>query len=156
MANHHIDIQRACSGIEQPDDNHLQFWVDSVLQNEPEIQTLQQELCLRIVDEAEIVALNQQYRHRTGSTNVLSFPAENIPEIPENRLGDIVICAQVVNQEACQQNKTPDSHWAHMVVHGVLHLCGYDHLQEQDARLMEDREVLILKKLGFSNPYEVK
>jgi probable rRNA maturation factor len=87
---------------------------------------------------------------------VLSFAVDKIPEIPVYMLGDLVICAPVVTREAQQQKKTLNSHWAHMVVHGVLHLCGYDHMNQIDAQQMENREMLILDKLGFSNPYEVK
>jgi probable rRNA maturation factor len=149
-----IDIQRVSQIPEQPNDDSIQHWVQTALQ----LETLngQLELCIRIVDEAEISTLNAQYRHRNGSTNVLSFPAEVIPEMTEQLLGDLVICTSVVNHEAQLQNKTIDSHWAHMVIHGVLHLCGYDHINEQDAQRMESRELFILNTLGFSNPYEVK
>lgn len=151
-----IDIQHASSISEQADDAQLQFWVHSVLQSEPFFQNKKLELCIRIVDEAEMCEFNSQYRQRSGPTNVLSFPAEIIPEIQERRLGDLVICAPIVNQQAQQQNKTTESHWAHMVVHGLLHLCGYDHMNATDAAHMEQREIQILKKLGFSDPYEVK
>ncbi len=150
----HIDVQRVSAVSQQPDDNSLQHWVQTAL----ELESLsgQIELCVRIVDEAEISTLNQQYRQRSAPTNVLSFSAENIPQIPVHMLGDLVICATVVNQESQQQNKTIDAHWAHMVIHGVLHLCGYDHINDIDAQQMESRELAILNKLGFSNPYEVK
>ncbi len=149
-----IDIQRVSAVGQQPDDATIQHWVQTAL----EFESLndQIELCVRIVDEIEISALNQQYRQRSGSTNVLSFTAEIIPEIPVHMLGDLVICASVVSREAQQQHKTLNSHWAHMVIHGVLHLCGYDHIHDIDAQQMESRELLILNKLGFSNPYEVK
>jgi probable rRNA maturation factor len=160
----HIDIQRVSVTSQQPDDSTIQQWVQTALHTESQchqigsdqIKDSHIELCVRIVDEAEISALNQQYRQRSGSTNVLSFTAEKIPDIPVRILGDLVICAAVVEQEAQQQGKTLDAHWAHMIIHGVLHLCGYDHIDDIDAERMESREQLILKKLGFSNPYEVK
>ncbi len=150
----HIDIQRVSTDSKQPDDSSIQHWLQTTL----ELESLngQIELCVRIVDESEMRALNQQYRQRSGSTNVLSFAVDKIPEIPVYMLGDLVICAPVVTREAQQQKKTLNSHWAHMVVHGVLHLCGYDHMNQIDAQQMENREMLILDKLGFSNPYEVK
>ncbi len=155
LATHlQIDIQRVSAVEHQPDDKSIQYWVQTAL----ELESLngQIELCVRIVDEAEMSVLNQQYRQRSGSTNVLSFVTENIPELPFQILGDMVICASVVSQEAHQQQKTFNSHWAHMVIHGVLHLCGYDHIHDVDAQQMELRELLILNKLGFTNPYEVK
>ncbi len=149
-----LDIQRASQILDLPDDTMFQEWVNAVLAAES--LPAQLELCIRIVDEAEITDLNIKFRQRSGSTNILSFPAENIPEIPEHRLGDLIICAPVVDKQAQQQHKSIVSHWAHMVVHGVLHLCGYDHLNDIDSVEMEQREILILDKLGFSNPYEVK
>ena len=98
--------------------------------------------------------LNSQYRHKAYPTNVLSFPFD-MPDIEETPfLGDIVICASVVNEEAIEQNKLPEAHWAHMVVHGTLHLLGYDHETEADANIMEPEETHILHRLGFANPYQ--
>lgn len=111
------------------------------------------EMTVRVVDEAEIRDLNATYRHMDKVTNVLSFPAE-VPEIVDlPLLGDVIICAAVVDQEAQEQGKLPDAHWAHMVVHGVLHLLGFDHEEDADAVEMESEEVKILKKLGFEDPY---
>ncbi len=112
------------------------------------------ELVLRVVDEQESAQLNGQYRDKPYATNVLSFPADLPEEVGEAVLGDIAICAPVVRREAREQGKTPDAHWAHMVVHGVLHLCGYDHIQEADAEEMEQLETAILNKLGFADPYK--
>ena len=151
-----VAIQRASASPCQPDDDTIQFWVHSVLREQTVLTARQFELCVRIVDEPEMCELNSQYRQRTGSTNVLSFPAEMIPAIPGCRLGDLVICAPVVVQQASEQQKSTTAHWAHMVVHGVLHLLGYDHIDAEDAAQMEQCEILILKQLGFSNPYEVK
>ena len=110
-------------------------------------------LTLRMVDRDEARALNRAYRGRDYATNVLSFPAdEGIPEEPQ--LGDIIICAPVVRDEAAAQNKPLRAHWAHMVVHGTLHLLGYDHEQDDEAERMEAREREILRRLGFADPYQ--
>ena len=106
------------------------------------------ELTLRIVGNAESRALNREYRGKDKPTNVLSFPYESPGE-----LGDLVLCAPVVNREAKEQGKTAAAHWAHLIVHGTLHLVGYDHEVEGDAARMERREIAVLKRLGFANPY---
>src|SRR5690606_500913 len=111
------------------------------------------ELSIRIVDRDEIQALNAQYRHKNTPTNVLSFPCELPPAVDVPLLGDIVICAQVVQEEAAAQHKAELSHWAHMVVHGTLHLLGYDHMDDAEANEMESLEIEILNTLGFANPY---
>lgn len=111
------------------------------------------ELCIRIVGETESAQLNRQYRHKSGPTNVLSFPT-TLPEgLALPLLGDLVICAAVVNREAVEQGKSRAAHWAHMVVHGSLHLLGFDHIRNRDASKMEAEEVKILRKLGFGDPY---
>ncbi|MDH4273814.1 MAG: rRNA maturation RNase YbeY [Gammaproteobacteria bacterium] len=111
------------------------------------------ELTVRVVDAAEMVQLNQDYRGKDGTTNVLSFPIEDLPDPELALLGDVVICADVVAAEAAAQRKPVEAHWAHMTVHGVLHLLGYDHINDDDARLMEAREVKILTSLGYTDPY---
>ena len=111
------------------------------------------ELTVRIVGAEEGAALNQRYRHKSGPTNVLSFPYGPPEETMTHLLGDIVICAPVVIAEARGQGKTPDAHWAHMAVHGVLHLLGYDHETDREARDMEALEVTLLQRLGYSDPY---
>lgn len=111
------------------------------------------QLTVRIVGEAEAATLNQDYRQRRGVTNVLSFPFGEPFHCQPPLLGDIVICASRVAVEARQQNKPVLAHWAHLVVHGVLHLLGYDHLDSQQAQLMEDLEIIILEQLGFPDPY---
>ncbi|MCB1757554.1 MAG: rRNA maturation RNase YbeY, partial [Gammaproteobacteria bacterium] len=105
------------------------------------------------VDEQEIQSLNATYRDKNQVTNVLSFPADYPPEISLPYLGDILICAAVVNTEAVEQGKPAEAHWAHMVIHGVLHLRGYDHIEEEDAERMERLETELLGELGFSDPY---
>jgi probable rRNA maturation factor len=111
------------------------------------------ELAIRIVGEAEGARLNQSYRHKSGPTNVLSFPAELPAGVPLAPLGDLVICAPVVEREAREQGKAAEAHWAHMVVHGCLHLLRYDHETEAEAAAMEPLEQAILAELGFADPY---
>ncbi|MCP5160026.1 MAG: rRNA maturation RNase YbeY [Gammaproteobacteria bacterium] len=110
------------------------------------------ELTIRVVNEAEITALNEAYRHKQGPTNVLSFSFEAPPGIASALLGDVVICAPVVLREAVSQEKPPEAHWAHLTVHGVLHLLGYDH-DEAQAEIMESLETRILTDLGYADPY---
>ena len=114
---------------------------------------------VRVVDEAESAELNQNYRSKLGSTNVLAFPAASeLPQLEfldEQELGDLAICLPVVIREATEQGKTLDAHMAHMVVHGTLHLLGFDHIKHSDAEVMEGLEVTALGALGYSNPYQV-
>lgn len=110
------------------------------------------ELTIRIVDESESAALNERFRHKAYPTNVLSFPYD-AEALDEPILGDLVICAPVVSREAAEQHKDARAHWAHLVVHGVLHLLGYDHENDADAEHMEARERAILATLGFPDPY---
>ena len=111
------------------------------------------EISVRLTDDAEVQALNRQYRHKDKPTNVLSFPAAELPAGPERPLGDLVICPDVLRAEAREQRKSLRAHWAHLVVHGTLHLVGYDHEDCADADRMERREIAVLRRLGFPNPY---
>ncbi len=115
------------------------------------------DLTVRVVDLAESQELNHQYRGKNKPTNVLSFPFEQPPGVEEQFpiLGDLVIAQAIVAQEAKEQNKALESHWAHLVIHGSLHLLGYDHINESEAQQMESLEVEILKELSISNPYEL-
>ena len=134
-----------------PDEDDIRRWVEAVLAAEKNV--VEVELTVRIVGVDEITDLNTRYRHKTGPTNILSFPFEAPPGVELNLLGDLVIAAPVVDSEARQQNKTESAHWAHMVVHGTLHLLGYDHQGPAEAEDMEAREISILHSLGYSNPY---
>jgi probable rRNA maturation factor len=152
MNPHLVHIQIAGHFSQLPTRQELREWVNTALADCHE----QQELTLRIVDETESAQLNTQYRHKSGPTNVLSFSCGDFPAgIPNNLLGDIAICAPLVAQEAKNQGKPPKAHWAHLVVHGVLHLRGYDHENTEDAHIMEAEEITILTKLKFANPYQI-
>lgn len=149
-----VDIQHnyASSTSQLPEDSLLQHWVCSVLVHE---QLPAAELTLRFVDETEMQHLNAQYRGKNMPTNVLSFPA-NIPddiELDAPLLGDIILCVPVIEREAQEQDKELFAHWAHMVIHGTLHLLGYDHLDDKDADIMEAKEIHLLQQLHYPNPY---
>lgn len=156
-----VDRQLATGVQPLPSTDQLTLWVNHVLAH-PHISngTLatkpslhQAELSIRIVDEEESQTLNRDYRQKNKPTNVLSFPAE-LPDIVDlPLLGDLVICAPVVEQEAQEQHKTSHAHWAHMVIHGTLHLLGYDHIDAQEADEMEAIETDILATLGIDCPY---
>jgi len=144
-----IDVQYAISADGIPAPEKLRSWVECALQG----RHPGAELAVRIVDEAEITALNRQYRGKDGATNVLSFPFSPMPGVVTEQLGDIVICAPVVAAEAVAQGKPLEAHWAHMVTHGVLHLLGHDHHEEKDAQEMESLEIRLLAGLGYPDPY---
>ncbi len=144
---HDIHVQRRVSPEGIPASSTLRGWALVALGDHSPI-----ELTIRIVEEAESADLNGRFRHKPCPTNVLSFPydAEAL-DVPV--LGDIVICAPVVAREAVEQNKESQAHWAHLVVHGTLHLMGYDHENEVDAEKMEAKEREVLAQLGFPDPY---
>ncbi len=150
MATVYIDNVSAASGL--PEDDALTLWCKAAL---GDVNT-DAELSLRIVDDPEMHELNLRYRGKDRSTNVLSFPAELPDGIDIPLLGDIVICAPVVASEATEQHKSLTAHWAHMVVHGTLHLRGYDHIDEDEALAMEALETHILTGLGFPAPYDTQ
>ncbi|HEI8949900.1 TPA: rRNA maturation RNase YbeY [Morganella morganii] len=150
MSNPVLDLQIACENTDNlPSEAQFQRWIDGVL---PMFQE-ESEVTIRLVDEAESHELNLTYRGMDKPTNVLSFPFEVPPEIELPLLGDLIICRQVVEREAAEQEKTKEEHWAHMVIHGCLHLLGYDHIEDDEAEEMEGLETEILKKLGYSDPY---
>ena len=147
-----LDIQQASHAKNLPSDQQLYIWADQALSSfsKPEKPF---ELTIRLVDLDESQQLNNQYRNKNKPTNVLSFPFE-IPEgVDINLLGDIIICCDIVTKEANEQQKDLMSHWAHMVIHGCLHLLGYDHIEDNDAVEMESIEIDMLEKLGINNPY---
>ncbi len=145
-----IDIQRADTSEKIPSDASINRWVESALDNNDDSV----ELSIRVVGEQESAALNLQYRGKSGATNVLSFPFSAVTPEPLPMLGDLVVCAPIVTLEAQQQHKALEAHWAHMIVHGVLHLLGYDHETSYDAKIMETLEIKILKCLNINNPYK--
>lgn len=131
-----------------PEPELLQTWADAAyLDAEPAV------VSILVTTMTEIRELNKQYRNKDKTTNVLSFPIQSPEGIDVVLLGDIVLCARVIKQEASQQSKSEESHWAHMIVHSVLHLQGYDHVNDDDAEVMEKLEIKILQQLGFENPY---
>ena len=144
-----VDVQFAVSAEGVPSEAILREWALQVLPADRK----DAEVTIRVVDEAEITALNREYRGKDGATNVLSFPYETMPAIETALLGDVVICAPVVAMESVAQQKPLEAHWAHMVVHGLLHLLGYDHQKDSEARDMEDHEAQLLARLGYANPY---
>ena len=146
---HTVDVQFAVDKAKVPDAEQFTVWANAALAS---VDT-DSELTIRVVDETEGSQLNEAWREKNGPTNVLSFPAELAEEIQPKLLGDIVICAPVVAREASEQGKTAEAHWAHMVIHGTLHLLGYDHIDNMDAERMESLEIEILNKLDLDNPY---
>lgn len=149
-----IDLQIASEAAELPSEMLINRWVEAALQGHGDPSKFNSELSVRIVDADESQTLNHQYRHKDSPTNVLSFPADLPPEVTLPLLGDLIICAPVVAQEALQQQKTSEQHWAHMLIHGTLHLLGYDHIGDEDAEVMEKLETRILTDLGYPPPYE--
>jgi probable rRNA maturation factor len=111
------------------------------------------EMALEIISAPRMRSMNRRYRGKDKPTNVLAFPAAPAPGVRPRPLGDVLICAAVLRREARAQGKSEEAHWAHLVVHGTLHLVGYDHEEARDAARMERREVAVLKRLGFANPY---
>lgn len=144
-----VDLQVADPGPSVPPEERIRAWAQAAAGE----GLGDAELSIRIVDPGESRQLNEKYRGVAGPTNVLSFPADLPLEIRPTPLGDLVICRQVVEREAEDQGKRTDAHWAHMVVHGVLHLLGHDHQTEDEARKMEGLEVQILAGLGYPDPY---
>jgi len=145
-----LDIQNVSESALVPKQELLQLWVDSVLKDGSQ----NSEIVIRIIDEQQMAEFNKQYRHKEGPTNILSFPFEVPDDIQSDLLGDLLVCAPVLEKESCEQHKFLEHHWAHIIVHGVLHLIGYDHIDDQGAEEMEALEVRILKTIKINNPYE--
>lgn len=148
-----VTVQNASRSAGVPERKLLERWARHALSAD-----VRGELTVRIVGESESAELNWRYRGKREATNVLSFGAEAPAEGAGELLpfGDLAICAEVVEREAREQGKPPAAHWAHMVVHGALHLQGYDHETARDAGIMEDRERALLAELGFPDPYSIK
>ena len=156
-----LELQNALdehSDLIVPDLDTFSQWITCACEN---LALDSQNICLtiRIVTTAESQQLNRDYRHKDRPTNVLSFPydaPENLPEDAEidEYLGDLAICADIVEQEAKEQGKATIHHWSHLTVHGFLHLLGFDHIKDEDAALMESTEINILSTLGIDDPYQ--
>ncbi|MBV2129578.1 rRNA maturation RNase YbeY [Arsukibacterium indicum] len=144
-----LDLQLASSEPGIPGQADFQRWLNAAISP----FQAEAEVTVRVVDTPESQQLNLQYRGKDKPTNVLSFPFQAPPGINLPLLGDLVICAGVVHTEAAGQQKLPNDHWAHMVVHGCLHLLGFDHINDDDAEVMEAEEIQILASLGVKNPY---
>ena len=145
-----IDVEVNSSSTKIPSVENIELWIRAALQSD---ELNQAEVSVYIVDEAESQELNAQYRGKDKPTNVLSFPADIPDEVGVPLLGDLVICAPVVEREAQEQGKTLDAHWAHMLVHGTLHLLGYDHVEDDEADVMEALETRLITQLNFPAPY---
>jgi probable rRNA maturation factor len=145
-----LDLQIAVEANNLPTQAQFESWVRiAVGQTMPEV-----ELTIRLVEVSESKHLNHTYRGKDKPTNVLSFPFEAPAEIYLPLLGDLIICVDVVEKEAQQQDKSLEAHWAHMVIHGCLHLLGYDHIIDEEAEEMESLETQLLEHLGFTDPYK--
>ncbi|MEQ8953371.1 MAG: rRNA maturation RNase YbeY [Gammaproteobacteria bacterium] len=150
-----VEIANECNGNWCPDENSCRLWLEKALQFAQ--HPTPSSISLRFVDSIESARLNAHYRGKDSSTNVLSFPA-SLPAAVSSQLscaplGDIVVCPAVVESEATDQGKSLEAHWAHMLVHGCLHLLGFDHQQSRQADAMESLEIRALESLGFDNPY---
>jgi probable rRNA maturation factor len=143
-----VTVQIATGGTDVPPASELSTWAGQALRHAPG----DAEVTVRIVGITEGRRLNEQWRGGSGATNVLAFAIEGLAAQPE-LLGDVVVCADVANSEAKASGITQAAHWAHLVVHGTLHLLGYDHLEPDEAAVMEALESKILGELGYSDPY---
>ena len=141
-----VEIQQISQEAHIPIQQQFELWAQLLLNKTNEA------VLIRIVDKAESQQLNHQYRHKNAPTNVLSFP-DTLPFEINPFIGDLIICAPIITEQAIAQNKPIEAHWAHMVIHGMLHLHGYDHINAEDATIMEQIEINLLKQLGIPNPY---
>jgi len=144
-----VELQVVDDSGSVPDAGHFSRWASAAAAG----NTDHGELSIRVVDEAESRSLNSRFRDRQYATNVLAFPANLPGEFELPLLGDLAICRDVIEREASEQGKQTEAHWAHMVVHGTLHLLGYDHQTQSQAHLMESLEVQVLRGLGYADPY---
>jgi probable rRNA maturation factor len=154
----HVDVQLACDAPDVPDAERIREWVDLALAA-ADAASPDAEVSVRIVGIEEMKSLNDEYRDKDQATNVLSFPGGELAGLPPEAgraLGDIVLCAAVIRSEAAEQNKALADHWAHLMVHGTLHLLGHDHTSVDEAAAMESLEVRILTSIGVDDPYGVQ
>lgn len=156
-----VDVQLALdegSAAYVPGTKQIQQWTAVAIDAGSQKKIAGAQITVRIVEEKEICQLNENFRHKTGATNVLSFPFMPPLGIPAdemlNSLGDLAVCAAVVNKEASEQRKENIAHWAHMIIHGTLHLLGYDHQGDEEAFEMESLEKKVMLELGFPDPYK--
>ena len=162
-----LELQNPCEYTSIPDLEVLEHWANAALQKDNDTENALS-VVVRIVDAEESARLNNDFRGKNYATNVLSFPFEKpslelleeygidpsqLDELDDNHLGDLVICEPILQKEAAEQNKSSEQHWSHLLVHGLLHLQGFDHISDGEAEIMETLEVEILGKLGFGNPY---
>ena len=147
-----LEVQRATASRPLPSDRQFRLWAEAVLA--ALAARPRAVLTIRLVDREEGRELNSRYRGRDQATNVLSFPAELPDEVDLPLLGDIVLCAPLVADEAADQEKDLQAHWAHLTIHGILHLLGYDHQRSEEAEAMERLEIRLLGQLGIDNPYD--
>ena len=145
----YVDIQREADASDIPNDAEFSQWVTLALKG----RRGRGEICIRIVEPDESQTLNNSYRGKDAPTNVLSFPFEAPPGVPNDIIGDLAICADIVRQEAQEQKKPLLHHWAHMVIHGCLHLIGFDHINDSEAQDMEALETELLATLNIPDPY---
>lgn len=143
-----VAVQNVSEAAEVPGAEDFRCWAQAA------VKCAAAELVIRVVDRPEAAVLNERYRGKSGPTNVLSFPFQPPPGVACDMLGDIVICAPLVEEEARDQGKSARAHWAHLTIHGVLHLQGFDHVKPPEAEIMESEERAILAHLGFPDPYQ--
>ena len=154
-----VELQVACRTETIPHEDEIRGWIEDALRAADNVAAGAYDVVVRVVDERESRALNYRFRHKEKPTNVLAFPAddgaeiEGLPEVPERPLGDLALCAPVVEREAREQGKSAAAHWGHLLVHGTLHLLGYDHRDEAEAAEMERLEAGILAARGIADPY---
>ena len=147
----HVDRNQA----DAPDDESFRIWVISALSGDHSNRSIgnNAELSIKLVNSDQMTEFNVRYRDKHANTNVLSFPVDADLQNRTGLLGDLVLCDEVINREAAEQAKTKEHHWAHTTIHGVLHLLGYDHIDEGDAKIMEALEIQKLDGLAIPNPY---
>ena len=151
-----VEVQIACDDPGIPEQDDIRTWVRLAVSGSRRVANRDAELAVRVVESEEIRALNHLYRHQDKATNVLSFPAVDVDGLPAHEplmLGDVVVCASIVSAEAAAQGKILADHWAHMLVHGTLHLLGFDHESDAEAAEMEAMEITLLAVKGITDPY---